>query len=353
MSRCIKLAQHGAANVSPNPMVGCVIVHNDKIIGEGYHEKYGEAHAEVNAINSVQNPELLRESTLYVSLEPCSHHGKTPPCSDLIVEKQIPKVVIGTIDPFAEVAGNGIEKLKKNGIDVQLGILEKECRDLNRRFFTFHQKQRPYIILKWAQTRDGFIDIDRESNNYGEPTWITGEEALIKVHKMRAIEDAILVGTETAKKDNPSLTVRHVQGKNPLRIVLDQKLTLPKYLNLFDNSTPTIVINSIKSEKNKNTEFVKVDYEKNIPEQILEILYHKEKLSLIVEGGRQLLQSFIDLNLWDEAHVFTGNKFFKSGVSAPEISIKPGKQEMFGYDILEVYFNQDNATRDLAPRAQS
>lgn len=338
MARCIELAQLGAANVSPNPMVGCVIVHNNKIIGEGYHEKYGEAHAEVNAIHSVQNPELLLESTLYVSLEPCAHHGKTPPCSDLIVEKQLARVVIGTIDPFAAVAGKGIEKLKKNGIDVQLGVLEKECRDLNKRFFTFHNKQRPYIILKWAQTQDCFIDIDRESNNYGEPTWITGEEALINVHKMRAVEDAILVGTETAKKDNPSLTVRHVKGKNPLRIVLDRNLTLPRNLNLLDNSTPTIVINSIKSEKIKNTEFIKVDYEKNMLEKILEILYQKEKLSLIVEGGRTLLESFIDLDLWDEAHVYIGNKHFVSGVPAPKLHFKPSEQQMFGEDVLKVYY---------------
>ena len=234
MKRCLELAQKGAGNVSPNPMVGCVIVYSDTIIGEGYHEKYGEAHAEVNAINAVENTDLLQKSTLYVSLEPCAHYGLTPPCSDLIIEKKIPNVVIGTIDSFAKVAGKGIEKMKKAGIDVQVGILEKECRAINKRFFTFYEKKRPYIFLKWAETTDGFIDFDRSKTEYGEPSWITGEKALVRVHQMRATEDAILVGTNTALKDNPSLTVRNCEGKNPVRLVIDNKLRLPKDLKLFD-----------------------------------------------------------------------------------------------------------------------
>ncbi|WP_167613999.1 bifunctional diaminohydroxyphosphoribosylaminopyrimidine deaminase/5-amino-6-(5-phosphoribosylamino)uracil reductase RibD [Maribellus sediminis] len=339
MSRCIELAKKGAMEVSPNPMVGCVLVHNNEIIGEGYHEKYGEAHAEVNAIKSVKNKDLLCECTLYVSLEPCAHHGKTPPCSDLIVRKQIPKVVIGTVDPFAEVAGKGIEKLKNNGIEVTVDVLKKECLELNKRFFTFHEKKRPFIILKWAQTSDGFIDVDRNAESYGEPTWITGSDALVRVHQMRAMEDAILVGTGTAEKDNPSLTVRLVEGKNPLRIILDRKLKLSPRLNLFDNSTETLVINSLKSEKRGNTELVQVDYSLDILPQILEILYKKEKLSLIVEGGRKLLQSFIDQNLWDEAHIFNGSKTFNGGVPAPKLSGEVVANEIIGRDFLQIFRN--------------
>lgn len=339
MARCIELAKMGAANVSPNPMVGCVIVYKGKIIGEGYHEKYGEAHAEVNAIRSVKDPNLLKQSTLYVSLEPCAHHGKTPPCSDLIVEKQLARVVIGTIDPFAEVAGKGIEKLINNGIDVKLGVLENECLELNKRFFTFHNKKRPYILLKWAQTADGFIDMERDAGNYGQPTWITGQGALVRVHEMRAMEDAILVGTRTAEKDNPSLTTRLVEGKNPLRLVLDRDLKLPPSLHLFDNSTPTVVINGIKSAKSENTEWVQIDYAKNVPKQILEILYQNEKLSLIVEGGKQLLQSFIDAELWDEAHIYTGDTLFEKGVTAPVIKGTPEHNEIIGKDFLQVYRN--------------
>ena len=343
MQQCIDLARKGALQVSPNPMVGCVIVCDGKIIGEGYHEKYGEAHAEVNAIRSVENEQLLQKSTLYVTLEPCAHHGKTPPCSDLIVQKKIPKVVIGTVDPFAKVAGKGIDKLQQNGIDVRVGVLEKECLEVNKRFFTFHNKKRPYIILKWAQTSDGFIDIDREAVLYGKPTWITGQYALLKVHLLRAEEDAILVGTRTAQKDNPSLTVRHVEGKNPLRIVLDRKLTLSPELHLFDNSTETLVINALQNKREDKTEWVKVDYSQNVLAQLMDILYQKEKLSLIVEGGRELLQNFIDSGLWDEAHVYIGEKLFVSGVKAPTIDNDPVSGEIIGKDFLQVYKNRAKA----------
>lgn len=345
MQRCIELAKKGALQVSPNPMVGCVIVYQGEIIGEGFHEKYGEAHAEVNAINSVKNPALLPKSTMYVSLEPCAHHGKTPPCSDLIVQKKIGCVVIGTVDPFAKVAGKGIEKLEKNGVEVKVGILEDECRELNKRFFTFHQKKRPYIILKWAETTDGFIDIDRDADDFGEPTWITGEEALKQVHRLRAEEDAILVGTHTAQKDNPSLSVRHVEGKNPLRIVLDRNLTLSSHLHLLDNSTETLIINSKTNKTAGKTEWIQVDYSQDVLPQLFEILYKKEKLSLIVEGGRQLLQSFIDAGFWDEAQVYTGKKVFHRGVKAPQMQCTPAAHEHIGNDIRQVYKNPPATSR--------
>jgi diaminohydroxyphosphoribosylaminopyrimidine deaminase/5-amino-6-(5-phosphoribosylamino)uracil reductase len=339
MNRCLELARMGAGNVSPNPMVGCVMVHNDIIIGEGFHERYGEAHAEVNAVNNVGNQDLLKQSTLYVSLEPCAHFGLTPPCSDLIVEKKIPNVVIGTIDSFAKVAGKGIEKMIKAGIDVQLGILEKECRDINKRFFSFHEKKRPYIFLKWAETTDGFIDFDRTKNEFGEPSWITGEKALTRVHLMRAVEDAILVGTNTALKDNPSLTVRHCEGRNPLRLVLDNHLRLPKNLNLFDGTVKTIVFNSLKNEVTGNIEFVKIDFGKKMIHQILKNLYQQNIQSLIVEGGKQLLESFIQEKLWDEAYRFVGNKLFVNGIKAPNISGGIIHLEKFDSDQLFIYKN--------------
>jgi len=337
---CIELAKLGAGNVSPNPMVGCVIVCDGKIIGEGYHQKYGEAHAEVNAINSVANPALLKKSTLFVTLEPCAHFGLTPPCSDLIVEKQIPKVVIGTIDPFAEVAGKGVEKMRKAGIEVEVGILEKECRELNKRFFTFHEKKRPYIILKWAQTLDGFIDIDRTKKEFGKPTWITGDKALLRVHKMRAVEDAIFVGTKTAEKDNPTLTVRHCPGRNPVRVVLDNYLRLSEKLNLFDGTVKTIVFNSLKNEERENIIFVKIDFDVEIIPQILDELYNQKILSIIIEGGKQLLESFIKSNNWDEAYQFIGNKHFLSGIKAPQISGNIVSAEILDSDKLFVYKNR-------------
>lgn len=339
MKRCLELARMGAGSVSPNPMVGCVIVHNDTIIGEGFHEKYGGPHAEVNAINAVKNNALLAESTLYVSLEPCAHFGLTPPCSNLIIEKKIPLVVIGTIDSFAKVAGKGIERMLKAGIEVQLGIMENECRELNKRFFTFHEKKRPFVVLKWAETKDGFIDIDRSENEIGEPTWITGENTLLRVHQMRAVEDAILVGTNTALKDNPSLTVRYCGGRNPVRIVIDNKLRLPKTLHLFDGSVKTIVFNSLKNEETENIEFIKVDFDKKLVQHILKNLFQRNIQSLIVEGGKQLLDSFIAVNLWDEAFRFVGNKYFKSGIETPKISGNPVFSETIDDDRLFIYKN--------------
>jgi diaminohydroxyphosphoribosylaminopyrimidine deaminase/5-amino-6-(5-phosphoribosylamino)uracil reductase len=320
MRRSLELARLGMGDVAPNPMVGCVIVHEGRIIGEGYHEKYGQAHAEVNAIRSVKNPELLRESTLYVTLEPCAHFGKTPPCSDLIIEKQIPHVVVGTIDPFARVAGKGIEKMQKAGIRVEVGMLGEECREINRRFFTFHEKHRPYIILKWAQTLDGFIDIDRTRETYGEPTWITNELARRLVHKQRSEEAAILIGTNTAQKDNPSLTVREWTGNQPIRLVIDRELRLPANLHLFDGQAPTWVFTDGQKPSGENLEFITIDFGGDILGQMLEILYRRDIQSVIVEGGNELLSSFISRGLWDEAHVYSGNQFFGSGVEAPKIS---------------------------------
>ncbi len=339
MKRCLELAQLGAGSVSPNPMVGCVIVHNNNIIGEGYHEKYGEPHAEVNAINAVKNIALLAESTLYVSLEPCAHFGLTPPCSDLIIEKKIPQVIIGTIDSFAKVAGKGIERMLKAGIEVQLGTMEKGCREINKRFFTFHEKKRPFVILKWAETNDGFIDSVRSENELGKPNWITGENALLRVHQIRAVEDAILVGTNTALKDNPALTVRHCEGRNPVRIVIDNHLRLPESLNLFDGLVKTLVFNSIKNEESENIEFIKIDFDKRMVQHILKNLYQRNIQSLIVEGGKQLLESFITAGLWDEAFRFVGNKDFKNGIEAPKISGNPEFSDTIDDDRLFIYKN--------------
>lgn len=339
MLRCLDLAELGKGSVSPNPLVGCVIVSNNKIVAEGYHKQYGGLHAEVNAINAVSNDKLLKDCTLYVNLEPCVHYGLTPPCTDLIIEKQIPRVVVGTKDPFSKVSGKGIEKMKKNGIEVVTGLLKEECLKLNRRFFTFHNKKRPYIILKWAQTIDGFIDIDRSEENYGEPTWITGDTALRLVHKIRSEEDAVMVGTNTAKKDNPSLTVRHWKGKNPLRVVIDKNLKLPEDLNLFKPAAATIIINSLSDFEKEFLSYIKIDFTEDIITQILNILFNRKVLSLIVEGGKELLESFIVRHLWDEAHIFIGNKFFFKGIHAPSFKGILSAEEVLDNDRLKIFIN--------------
>jgi len=318
MQRCLDLALLGMGNVAPNPMVGCVIVHEGAIIGEGYHEKFGQPHAEVNAIRSVKCRELLPLSTLYVSLEPCAHFGKTPPCSDLIIENQIPKVVIGTIDPFAKVAGKGIERMRKAGIDVIVGVLEQECRELNRRFFTFHEKKRPYILLKWAQTIDGFIDTDRTEIQH--PTWITNALSKRLVHKQRSEESAILIGTNTAEYDNPALTVREWSGSPPVRMVIDRAQRLNNGLHIFDHKVPTFVFTSEVQTDSENLKYIKLDFDQSILPQLLSELYRREILSVIVEGGSELLNSFLEAGLWDEAFVYTGNQFFGKGIEAPHIS---------------------------------
>ena len=338
MQRCFQLAQLGFGKVSPNPMVGAVIVHNGKIIGEGFHQKFGEAHAEVNAVNSVKDSSLLKESTIFVSLEPCAHHGKTPPCADLLVKHQFKKVVISCKDTFTEVSGKGIQRLQEAGIEVEVGVLEKEGRSLNKRFFTFHEQKRPYIILKWAQTKDGFMDKKRSPNETGIH-WITQPSTKQLVHKWRSEESAILVGKNTAINDNPSLTVRNWTGSNPLRILLDSNLEVPVSAKLLDNFTKTIIFNTLKSEINTNNQYVQL--ESLSPQSILNTLYNFKIQSIIIEGGFQTLNSFISENLWDEARVLTGDVEFQDGVLAPKL----GDQYLIsrskvGSDRLEIFENR-------------
>lgn len=314
MHRCIQLARNGLCGAPPNPMVGAVIVCDGKIIGEGYHAKCGEAHAEVNAIRSVKNPELLKRSTIYVSLEPCAHHGKTPPCADLIVEKQLKRVVIGCQDPFAKVNGKGIEKLRNAGIEVKVGVLEEACLELISRFVTFHAQKRPYITLKWAQSSDGFIDYKR---NDGEAVKLSNDLTRMLVHKRRSEHTAILVGRRTALLDNPSLTIRDWHGKAPLRLVLDKDLSLPDSLHLFDGSEPTIVFTSKEKEPYNNVEYIRLDFSTSILPQMMEVLFARNIQSLLVEGGSQLLQSFLDENCWDEIFVEEAPFTLQDGVKAP------------------------------------
>ena len=318
MLRCIQLAQNGLCNAAPNPMVGAVIVCDGKIIGEGYHVRCGEAHAEVNAIRSVKDTSLLKRSTIYVSLEPCSHYGKTPPCADLIIEKQIPRIVIGCRDPFSKVAGRGIQKLKDAGREVIVGVLETECRQLIRRFITFHTLRRPYITLKWAESSDRYIDYSRTD---GKPVILSSPLTSMLVHKKRAEHSAILVGTRTAELDNPGLNVRHWYGRSPVRIVLDRQQKLSPSLHLFDGSVPTLVFTEAPHTPLPNVEYLPVsDYRQNILPEIMEMLYTRGLQSLLVEGGSQTLQSFIDAGLWDEIFVEEAPHLLHSGVKAPEIS---------------------------------
>ncbi len=337
IQRCIELAENGIGKVSPNPMVGSVIVHNNNIIGEGYHQEYGKAHAEVNAINSVKDSSILKESTIYVSLEPCAHFGKTPPCSDLIIEKGIPHVVIGCTDPFAEVAGKGIEKLKAAGVQVELNILQKECEELNRRFFTYHNQKRPYIILKWAQTQDGFIDKKRDGISSGI-NWITHPHTQQLTHLWRSEEDAILAGKNTVINDNPSLTTRAITGKNPIRVVIDRKLEISTEYKVYDGTSKTIVFNEVKQEESEFLTYRKVDFNDLLP-QLLDVLYQQEIQSLIVEGGAHTINQFINSGLWDEARVLTGESSFESGLRAPEINQPPVKSFNYKRDLIKLYRN--------------
>lgn len=312
--RCLQLARNGACNASPNPMVGAVIVHEGKIIGEGYHICCGQPHAEVNAISFVKDEALLKKSTLYVSLEPCSHYGKTPPCADLIIQKQIPRVVIGCQDPFIKVAGQGIDKLRKAGVEVKVGVLEDKCKKLIKRFLTFHTLQRPYILLKWAESADGYMDKIRQD---GHPTQLSNSLGRMLVHKKRAEADAIMVGTHTALLDNPSLTVRDWQGKNPVRILIDKDLSLPKGLHLFNHQVKTIVFTAQHKNSTEFLEYVKVDFTLDILPQIMATLYKKNIQSILVEGGAILLQSFIDAGLWDEIYVEQTPILLYEGVKSP------------------------------------
>lgn len=324
MHRCLELAGNGLGQVAPNPMVGSVIVYGEEILGEGYHAVYGEAHAEVNAIGAVKRKDLLSRSTLYVNLEPCAHQGKTPPCADTIIKHGIPRVVIGTGDPYPEVAGKGIEKLRASGIEVVVNVLEEECKELNRRFFSFHRKKRPYVILKWAQTLDGFLGRFPDS---AEDKWITNEQSKRLVHKWRSEEQAILVGTNTALQDNPHLTTRLYEGKHPLRVVLDRRGRIPASHHLLDGETPTLVITEMSQPARNNVEHAAIDFSEDPLPQILDVLTGKAIQSVIVEGGKQLLDSFIAANLWDEARVFIGNKTFHEGIPAPSVPLNttPGR----------------------------
>lgn len=339
MERCLELAGNGLGSVAPNPMVGAVIVCNNKVIGEGYHQKYGMPHAEVNAIKSVQQKTLLNKSTLYVNLEPCAHIGKTPPCSDLIIEKGIPKLVIGTVDPNSLVAGKGIDKLRKAGVKVESGVLENKCRELNKRFFSFYQRKRPYIILKWAQTLDGYIDIERKSGDPIGVNWISNSISQTLVHKWRAEEQAIMVGSNTVLIDNPQLSVRHWSGKNPLRIIIDNNLKLPAGAKVFDPSASTLVINGQMEKVTGNIEFVKLRNDDQFLESIFNFLYDREIQSVIVEGGKKLLESLIEKNLWDEARVLIGDKEFGKGLKAPVIKKQPLFKESIIRDKLLYYRN--------------
>lgn len=321
MYRCLQLARIGNGFTAPNPMVGSVIVHNDKIIGEGYHQRYGEAHAEPNAINSVTDTQLLRESTLYVNLEPCSHFGKTPPCANLIITSGIPRVVIGTLDPNPKVSGRGIQLMREAGIEVEVGVLEKECVELNKRFFIWQRENRPFVLLKWAQTRDGFIDANRKEPGDG-PVLISNLLTKQFTHKYRAQNQAIMVSTNTAVLDNPNLSVRRWSGKNPVRITIDRTGRIPENYHLLDQSVRTLVFteqtNKLTSEK---LEYITLPFDDGLIRNILQILSEKNIHSVLVEGGSQLLKSFISSGLWDEAHVEISPVELGDGVAAPATGV--------------------------------
>ena len=320
MQRCIQLARCGEAEAPPNPMVGAVVVCDGRIIGEGYHRRCGGPHAEVNAIGSVKERHLLSRSTIYVSLEPCSHFGKTPPCTDLIIRSGIPRVVVGCTDPFAKVNGSGIKKLQDAGCKVVVGVLEQECRELNRRFFTFHQQHRPWITLKWAQSEDGFIGIDNSQSTLDKRVIFSDDLTQMLVHRLRARHQAILVGTRTALQDNPTLTTRYWPGPNPLRLTIDRHNILPSTLHLMDGSTPTVV------------------YTHESLKEILADLYERGIQSLLVEGGAKLLQSFIDEGFWDVARIETAPICLEQGVAAPHLAdCQLEEQHSYGRHILQYY----------------
>lgn len=321
MYRCLQLARKGAGSTHPNPMVGAAVVYNNKIIGEGFHRGYGEPHAEVNAIRAVKDPSLLPFSILYVSLEPCSHHGRTPPCAELIISKRIPKVVLATRDPNPKVSGRGINLLKEQGVEVTEGILEEEARKLNRAFFVNQLYQRPYILLKWAQSRDGFMDRLRTSREE-KAEQISNPLTSSIVHMFRTRVQGIMVGTNTAMLDNPRLTVRNWHGEHPTRIAIDRTNKIPLDSALFDGTAPTIIFTESISPEREGLQGVKqivIDFTKDTNQQILNSLFKEKVYTLLVEGGKQLLSSFIDKQMWDEAYVETSGKMLFSGIEAPSI----------------------------------
>jgi len=331
MRRALELAQLGRGKVSPNPLVGCVIVHNNQIIGEGWHQQYGGPHAEVNAVHAVADKSLLKESTVYVTLEPCSHFGKTPPCSDMLIREAVKKVVVANLDTNPLVGGEGIKKLRAAGIDVVTGILEKEGREMNKRFFTWIEKKRPFIILKWAQTADGFI----ARENY-DSKWISGYGSRQLVHRWRTEEDAFLVGMRTAQQDNPQLNVRDWTGRNPVRIVIDRFLKLNSKLHLFDGRQRTIRYNVMKHEEHHNLSLVRLD-EQNFLQELITDLTKQKIQSVVVEGGLQTLRTFIEQKLWDEARIFTSREVFRKGISAPTFSGQLDHSTTIGTDQLSIY----------------
>ena len=340
LKRCIELAKNGLGTTYPNPLVGSVIVYENQIIGEGWHKKAGEPHAEVNAINSVKDKSLLSNATIYVSLEPCSHFGKTPPCSDLIIENKIPNVVIGTVDPNEKVAGKGIQKLLLAGHNVTIGVLDEECLELNKRFFNFHQKKRPYIILKWAETTDGFIAPKHKDEQ--KPVWITNPYSRQLVHKWRTEEQAILVGTQTVLDDNPSLNVRDWEGNHPVKIILDRQNRLPEELAVFNSTEKTIIFSQSKrSFKNENCLTEVINFNGNLAQEICNSLFQNNIQSVIIEGGARTLQTFIDANLWDEARVFKGKTTFTEGTKAPCFLGKLFGKETVLEDELLIFKNHD------------
>ncbi len=341
--RCISLALNGLGRVAPNPLVGSVIVYEGKIIGEGFHHSYGKNHAEVNAIASVSKNyiEKLKDSTIYVNLEPCSHFGKTPPCAKLIIEKQIKKVEVATIDPYPDVSGKGIAMLKQANHIVNVGQNASLARFINRRFFTFHEKKRPYIILKWAETADGFIDRLRTNYKLEKPTWITDNFARILVHKWRTEEQAILIGTNTALFDNPNLTARYFYGKNPIRMVIDRTARLPHNLNIFNNASNTIIFTeNVCSSSASNVQYVSIHFE-NLLNEIFKFCFENKIQSIIVEGGTKLLNTFISSNLWDEARVFKGQITFSQGIKAPNFNYIPFHVVKLKNSALYYYFNAE------------
>jgi len=335
MHRCLELAQLGAGHVAPNPMVGAVLVHEGRIIGEGYHQLYGHAHAEVNCIASVLEEDrgLISQSTIYVSLEPCAHFGKTPPCADLIIRERIPRVVVGCRDPFPQVDGKGIEKLRAAGVEVQVGVLEKECIALNRRFFIFHTQHRPYIVLKWAQSLNGKIA------GAGERVLISNEYSNRLVHKWRSEEAAILVGTNTALLDDPALTVRLWKGRDPIRLVIDRELRLPLSLQLFDGRIKTVVFNLLRHEEKGSLQYYQLAGDSSLVHQLVLALHHLKIQSVLIEGGAALLQSFIDEGYWDEARIITNETLqISEGLASPVLSGgELVSQERLFSDVISYY----------------
>ena len=346
MRRCIDLASGAEGFTYPNPLVGSVIVHEGKIIGEGYHLKAGTDHAEVAAIKSVREKDKLSLSTLYVNLEPCSHHGKTPPCADLIIANSIRRVVAGTIDTNVKVSGEGIAKLRKAGVQVTTGVAEEECRRLNRRFFTFHEKKRPYITLKWAQSADGYIDILRSEDHRVEPTWITGKPERSLVHKWRTEEESILVGGGTVRADNPRLNVRDWKGNNPLRLLLSSSGNIDKESSLLADGEKTVVFTNSTEHDFPNAIKIRLDHKMPACRQIVQYLYDSGKQSLFIEGGEQVLNHFISNGLWDEARIFSGEKYFEGGVPAPLLNGKLFSKTLFSSSLLEIYLNPKSEIRN-------